>query len=89
MVLSIFTYLKDFFSTLMEKLNIENFSVLLAGVIIGFVLCLVIYLFIILNAMRPRKEFVSKKQYQKLMKKSKNLFSVQRMNTKKNILLCL
>lgn len=79
MVLSIFTYLKDFFSTLMEKLNIENFSVLLAGVIIGFVLCLVIYLFIILNAMRPRKEFVSKKtipeideKIQKLILSSKN-----------------
>nr|HPN60757.1 hypothetical protein [Bacilli bacterium] len=56
MFLNIFTKFKEFFSQLIRKLTFDNFDVLLFGIIVGFLLCFVIYLFIVLGSMRPRKD---------------------------------
>ncbi|MGD9605642.1 MAG: hypothetical protein AB7V00_05800 [Bacilli bacterium] len=81
MILNFFINLKRFFSQLFQKLTIENFDVLFFGIILGFLLCFLFYLFIVVSSMRPRKDLPKldekdvDEQILKLITSAKNEYS--------------
>ena len=81
MFLDVFTKLKDFFVSLFQKLTIDNLDVLLVGIVLGFLFCFIIYLFVVVSSMRPRKDLPQlnvqevDEKIQKLITSAKNEYT--------------
>lgn len=59
MKLNIVRLVRDFFSDLFGKLSFENLLILLSGIIIGFVLCFLIYLLIVVTSFKKEEKRIS------------------------------
>ena len=59
MKLNIVRLVRDFFSDLFGKLSFENLLILLSGIIIGFVLCFLIYLLIVVTSFKMEEKRIS------------------------------
>lgn len=82
MFLNIFIAIKDFFSELFNKITIGNLDVLIFGIIIGFLICLIFYLFLVMNSLQTDKKklrahqpTIDDESVQKLVLSAKNEFS--------------
>lgn len=100
MKLDIVRAVRDFFSDLFGKLSFENLLILLSGVVIGFVLCFLVYLLIVVTSFRKEEKRVlapeikvEDERIQRLIRSAKNEFleeasglsTGQKLNELKNI----
>lgn len=81
MTLDLFRAIRDFFAGLFEKFSLSNLLILLSGIVLGFILCFLIYLVILISSFRKsEKEFISKEikvddeKVERLIRSAKNQF---------------
>lgn len=82
MYLNIFRLIKDFFSNLFRKLSFENISILVFGIIIGFVMCFLIYfIFVLISLKEEEKKIINARtnvtdeKIERLIRSAKNQFN--------------
>lgn len=81
MQLDIIRAIRDFFSNLFGKLSFDNLLILLSGIVIGFILCFLIYLVIVVSSFRKEEKDlmvpeieVDNEKIERLIRSAKNQF---------------
>lgn len=81
MQLDIIRAIRDFFSNLFGKLSFDNLLILLSGIVIGFILCFLIYLVIVVSSFRKEEKNmvvpeieVDNEKIERLIRSAKNQF---------------
>jgi hypothetical protein len=81
MQLDLVRAVRDFFSDLFGKFSLENLLILLSGVVIGFILCFLIYLVIVVSSFKKDEKnlivseiLVDNEKIERLIRSAKNQF---------------
>lgn len=82
MVLDLFRAIRDFFAGLFGKFSYEHLMILLSGIVIGFLLCLMIYAVFVISSLKDEKKKIiersrnaDEEKIRRLINSAKNQYS--------------
>lgn len=89
MFLNVFTSIKEFMNNLLSRFSWGSIFILIAGIIIGFLICVLIYIVVVLASIRKNEEYIhtseveiDDEEIKRVIRNAKNQYSEESANKK-------